>query len=227
MTLSSVLLRRLPLRPRVRRSSRRQRRTCTAIHDANAWGNIESISGPGSTIARSADFQHDLLALLDPLDIRSLLDVPCGDVNWMREVLAARPLAYTGADIVEAWIARNTRMRAAAQRRFLCVDMTRGDLPRADLILRRDGLVQLSFADARAALRNFRRRQPRFLLTTTFINRRQNRNVATGGWRTLNLEAAPFRLSPPLAVIDERCVHSEGIYRDKRLGLWRRETIDV
>jgi hypothetical protein len=225
MTLSSVLSRLLPLRARVRRSSRWQQRTFTAIHDANAWGNDESVSG--STIARGADFQHDLLSLLDAFAVRSLLDVPCGDVNWMREVLAARSLDYTGADIVGPLILRNTRLHAVPERRFLCLDMTRDDLPRADLILCRDGLVHLSFADARAALRNFRRSQSRFLLTTTFIGRRQNRDVATGGWRTLNLEAAPFRLPPPLAVIDERCLHSEGIYRDKRLGLWRLETIDV
>lgn len=227
MTLLAALSRLLPSRAPVRRSSRWQQRTFTAIYEGNGWGNDESVSGPGSTVVRAADFQDALLALFDSLGARSLLDVPCGDVNWVRAVLAARPLDYTGVDIVEALIAHHTHAYAAPRRRFLCLDMTRDDLPRADVILCRDGLVHLSFADARAALRNFRRSRSRFLLTTTFVDRRRNQDVATGGWRPLNLEAAPFHLPPPLAVVDERCVHSGGIYRDKRLGLWRLEATNV
>ena len=228
MTLLSPLSRLIsPIATRVRSSSRWQQSTFAAIYETNSWGNDESVSGPGSTLARGADFQSDLLALFDAFGIRSLLDAPCGYFNWMQRVVAERQLDYTGVDIVEQLIARNARVHAAAHRRFLCLDMTRSDLPQADVIVSRDGLVHLSFADARAALRNFRRSGSRFLLTTTFINRPRNRDVRTGGWRELNLEAAPFRLAAPLALIDERCHHSGGIYRDKRLGLWALDAIDV
>jgi SAM-dependent methyltransferase len=210
-----------------RRSSRSQQRTFTHIYEANTWSDEESVSGPGSTLARGADFHDDLLALLDAFAVRSLLDAPCGDCNWIRRVLAARRLDYTGVDIVEPLIIRNAQLYTAAPVRFRCLDMTRADLPRADLVLCRDGLVHLSFADARAALRNFRRSGSRFLLTTTFADRTRNRDVRTGGWRVLNMQAAPFRLPAPLASIDERCRHSGGIYRDKRLGLWALETIEV
>jgi hypothetical protein len=98
--------------------------------------------------------------------------------------------------------------------------MTRADLPAADLIVCRDGLVHLSFADARAAIENFRRSGSRYLLATTFVQRSENRDVPTGGWRVLNMQAPPFSFPAPLTTIDERCVHSDGIYRDKRLGLW-------
>jgi len=197
-----------------------QRTTFTGIFTSNAWGDAESVSGPGSTLARGGDFEAALIALLETRQIRSIVDAPCGDFNWMRQVLAQRDISYTGVDIVEALIARNQSLHAAASRRFLCLDMTRAALPRADLILCRDGLVHLSFADARAAIRNFRRSGARYLLATTFVDRTTNRDVPTGGWRVLNLEAAPFFFPPPLALIDERCTHSGGIYRDKRLGLW-------
>jgi len=210
---------------RVRRSSRDLQDRFTAIYEANAWGNAESVSGPGSTAARGADFQQDLLAVLDAAAIRSILDAPCGDMNWMRHVLAARDLIYTGIDIVEDLIERNTRVHQEANRRFLCADMTRCDLPPADLILCRDGLVHLSFADARAAIRNFRRSGSHYLLSTTFVDRARNRDVPTGGWRVLNLQAAPFLFPPPLALVDERCTHSGGIYRDKRLGLWPLDSV--
>jgi hypothetical protein len=201
-------------------SSQSQQATFAAIMKRNEWGDAESVSGPGSTRARGADFQIDLIALLDRFDVRSIVDAPCGDFNWMRNVLADRNLDYTGIDIVDELIAENVRLYSGAHRRFVRADMTRADLPQADLVLCRDGLVHLSFADAKAALRNFRRSGSRYLLTTTFIERARNADIPTGGWRVLNLEAAPFSYPPPLALIDERCTHTGGIYRDKRLGLW-------
>src|SRR5687768_15236495 len=164
---------------RFRSSSRSQRATFTAIFSANAWGAAESVSGPGSTQARGADFQHELIALLDHWDVRSIVDAPCGDFNWMRHVLAHRDLSYIGIDIVAELIARNVSVHGSANRRFLCSDMTRADLPRADLIICRDGLVHLSFTDARAAIRNFRRTGSRYLLTTTFVGRSGNTDAPT------------------------------------------------
>jgi hypothetical protein len=205
---------------RRRASSARQRATFTAIFRQNAWGNSESVSGPGSTQARGADFQHELLALLERFTIRAIVDAPCGDFNWMQSVLADRDVQYTGIDIVEELIAENRRRHGSPTRRFECADMTRADMPTADLIICRDGLVHLSLADARAALRNFQRSGADYLLATTFVDRARNVDVPTGGWRPLNMEAWPFRLPPPMALIDERCLHSGGIYRDKRLGLW-------
>jgi len=210
-----------------RRSSRDLQDRFTSIYEANAWGDAESVSGPGSTAARGGDFRQDLLELLDAAAIQSIVDAPCGDVNWMRHVLAARDLRYTGVDIVEDLITRNARVYQMANCRFVCADMTRCDLPGADLILCRDGLVHLSFADARAALRNFRRSGSRYLLGTTFVARQRNHDVRTGGWRVLNLQAAPFLFPPPLALVDERCTHTGGIYRDKHLGLWALDSLRV
>jgi hypothetical protein len=39
--------------------------------------------------------------------------------------------------------------------------------------------------------------------------------------------APPFAFPAPLAVIDERCTHSGGIYRDKRLGLWELASLNM
>ena len=206
---------------RFRTPSAAQQATFTEIFRTNAWGSAESVSGPGSTVARGLDFQEELIAVLDAWNVRSLLDAPCGDFNWMRQLLARRDLAYTGVDIVAPLVAANARADTTAPRRFICADMTRDDLPEADLILCRDALVHLSFADARAAIRNFRRSGSRYLLATTFVNHSRNRDVTTGGWRPLNLQAAPFSLPAPLALVDERIAHAGGHHRDKRLGLWK------
>lgn len=223
--LSSRLMR--SIAKRLRSSSRSQQATFTEVFRANAWGGAESVSGPGSSQARGADFETELIALVDGWNVRSIVDAPCGDFNWMRNVLGQRHLSYTGVDIVEELIVGNTRVHGGANRRFLCTDMTRADLPEADLIVCRDGLVHLSFADAEAAIRNFRRSGSRYLLATTFVSRSRNEDVPTGGWRVLNMEAAPFCFPAPLALIDERCTHSAGNYRDKRLGLWELASLDT
>lgn len=196
------------------------RRVFTNIFRRNAWGNEESVSGPGSTRARGDSFSGDVADLLRTLGVRSLLDAPCGDFNWMDRV-ADGVESYVGVDIVEELIARNQRLHAAERRTFLCRDFTRDPLPPADVILCRDALVHFSFADIRAALRNFRRSGARWLLTTTFIAHERNDDIWTGGWRMLNLERPPFRFPPPAALIDERRPMPDGRDSGKRLGLWK------
>jgi hypothetical protein len=219
----SRLRRLLPIRRRTSTSS--QKTTFTGIFSTNVWGDPESVSGPGSSQARGRDFQDDLIALFDRWHVRSMLDAPCGDFNWMRHVLADRQLSYTGVDIVEELIERNKHLHSSPNQAFTCADMTRAHFPTVDLILCRDGLVHLSFADAIAAIQNFRRSGSQYLLTTTFVDRSSNCDVATGGWRVLNMEAEPFCFPAPLELVDERCTHTGGVYRDKRLGLWRLDSI--
>jgi hypothetical protein len=85
----------------------------------------------------------------------------------------------------------------------------------------------LSFADVARVVRNFQRSGSRYLLTTTFVERGRNDDIATGEWRPLDLQAPPFEFPAPLAVVDERCTHTGGIYRDKRLALWELNGLGV
>ena len=189
------------------------------IYRRNEWGDGESVSGPGSTRARGAVISADVIALLRGLDAQVLLDAPCGDFNWVADVADSVP-EYVGVDVVAALIDANVARHATARRRFLRADVSRDSLPAADVILCRDCLVHFSHRDVWTTLENFRRSGARWLLTTTFVSRASNAGIRTGAWQPLNLEAAPFRFPPPLALVDERCVHTGGIFRDKRLALW-------
>jgi 2-polyprenyl-3-methyl-5-hydroxy-6-metoxy-1,4-benzoquinol methylase len=196
------------------------RRIFAKIHEAKAWGDVESASGPGSTRERAATFLPDLIALVRRLGVATLLDAPCGDFNW------AQPLAdavthYVGVDVVASLIETNQRVWASPSRTFVCADIVSDPLPHADLILCRDGLVHLCDDDALAALGNFRLSGAAHVILTTFIGDRSNTNIANGEWRPLNMQRPPFSLPPPVALIDEHCHHTGGIYADKRLGLWR------
>ena len=189
------------------------------IYRRRAWGDGETVSGLGSTRARGADFSADLIELLRALNTRTLLDAPCGDFNWVAEVADSAP-RYVGVDVVPELIDANRARHGTDGRSFLHGDIARDALPTADVILCRDCLPHFSDRDVWATIRNFRRSGARYLLTTTFVGRALNRGIRTGAWRALNLEAAPFRFPHPIALVDERCTHSGGIFRDKRLALW-------
>jgi hypothetical protein len=201
------------------RKAREMRRVFGRIHAARAWGDCESSSGPGSTRERAAQFLDELIRIVQSLDVSVLLDAPCGDFNWAGPLAASVP-RYIGVDVVPALVRENIRRSSAPNRLFLCRDLVSQRLPPAHLILCRDALVHFSTSDAVAALANFRRTGAAYLIATTFIGERPNHDIANGEWRALNMERAPFHFPPPLALIDERCDHTGGIYADKRLGVW-------
>jgi SAM-dependent methyltransferase len=206
--------------PPLFRKSREMRRIFSAIHETRAWGDCESSSGPGSTRERAASFLPDLIALVRSLGTRTLLDAPCGDFNWTAP-LADSVDRYIGIDVVPAIVQSNRQRWPSPRRRFFCRDIARQRLPTADLVLTRDSLVHFSQADVFRALNNLRRTGATYLVATTFLEDRGNQDIRTGEWRPLNLQRSPFELPAPVALIDEHCHHTGGLYSDKRLGVWR------
>ena len=75
------------------------------IYLRNSWGNSESHSGHGSSESATRFLRTALLRVLTDLGVKSMLDVPCGDFNWMR--LLDLPVDYFGADIVPQLIEAN------------------------------------------------------------------------------------------------------------------------
>lgn len=202
------------------RQAHRPDRLFDAAFELNAWQGIESRSGRGSDLDNTEAIRRALPPLLVQLGVRSLLDIPCGDFHWMQHT--PLPLErYIGADRVSALIARNRQLHAAPTRAFILCDVTRDPLPRCDLVLCRDLLVHLSYADIRRALRNIHHSGSQWLLTTQFNDpARVNTDIVTGDWRALNLCRPPFSLPPPRLLVDECYTGEDGQWRDKQLGLW-------
>jgi hypothetical protein len=184
----------------------------------------ESISGPGSSLEHTAEIRERLPMLMEDLQVKKLLDAACGDFNWMRHVKLGID-EYLGVDILSSAIARNQEAYTVPGRRFLSFDISRDALPESDLIFCRDCLVHLAYEGVFRVLRNFRRSNSRYLLTTTFVNVRANSDIVTGDWRPLNLQLPPFNLPPPLRTISEKCRENGGRYADKSLGLWSIDNI--
>ena len=98
-----------------------------------------------STIASSLSFPR----LLHSLHCKVLLDVGCGDWNWMKNVQL--PCGYIGIDIVPEVIEANLRHKCPRVE-FCVVDAVNSALPDADVALCREILFHLSFQDAQSAL---------------------------------------------------------------------------
>jgi hypothetical protein len=195
-----------------------------ALYRRNLLRNMESLSGSGSTLEQTGELRSQLPALLNQLGVRSVVDAPCGDFNWMQHLVASIE-RYTGVDVVPEIIQANQRKHGSSTRQFRVADICQDSIPCADLILCRDCLVHLSFADIARAIGNFRRSGSRYLLTTTFTDLQANVDIVTGEWRPLNLVLPPFDFPRPEHVLNERC--SEGCWSDKSLALWPLETIQA
>ncbi|HXF40462.1 MAG TPA: glycosyltransferase [Blastocatellia bacterium] len=196
------------------------------IYRHRAWGDCESVSGPGSGIIRTSAFRDQIPRLLDEFDVRTVLDAGCGDFNWLKEVRLDLE-SYIGVDVVEELVSELRSRYANERRRFLNLDIISDKVSQVDLILCRDCLVHLSFSQIFAALRNFKGSNSRYLLTTTFTRFADNADIAMGEWRPINLQEPPFNFPAPLRLIDEKLVESGEDYSDKHLGLWELKDINL
>jgi hypothetical protein len=197
----------------------------TMVEQYRSFGD-ESVSGPGSTLEQTKTLRERLPLLIESLDIRSLLDAPCGDFNWMQHV-ALGVERYIGVDILGEVIATNCWRYGNRHREFHRLNITADALPAVDAILSRDFLVHLSFEEIAHCLRRFMDTGARYLMTTTFPALQANEDTLDCRWRALNLCLPPFGFLRPLSLIQENCTENGGRYCDKALGVWSMQDVLV
>ncbi|MBL7827449.1 MAG: class I SAM-dependent methyltransferase [Saprospiraceae bacterium] len=196
------------------------------IIQTNYWKGSDSICGATSGVAATSELRTELQQLFTNLNIRSVLDIPCGDFVWMKEMdLSA--VQYTGADIVQTMVDDNNRRYAAPNIHFECLDLTHSDLPRVDLVLCRDCLVHLSFEHIRQAILNLKKSGSTWLLCTSFVENRFNYDIKDGLWRTLNMQKAPFCFPNPVKTMIDNRLLEDSVFSDKTLCLWRLDDIKI
>lgn len=190
------------------------------IYNTNHWSGDSSVSGQGSDDSQTKEIRKRLPLLVSDYKIKSILDIPCGDFNWMKDVELNVNL-YIGADIVEEIIKNNSLKYSNEKIQFEKLDLTKDILPEVDLVFCRDCLVHLSNVDITKSIANIKRSKSKYILTTTFIECDSNEDILTGDWRVLNLSKKPFNFPEPVLLINENCNECNNTYSDKCLGLWR------
>jgi 2-polyprenyl-3-methyl-5-hydroxy-6-metoxy-1,4-benzoquinol methylase len=152
--------------------------------------------------------------VLRELQVRTLLDVPCGDGNWMRHV-DLTGFNYIAADSSYEHIITYCGRKIAnppLSRRFILLNAIIEDLPAADVVLCRDFLQHLPTRKIYLVLENIWRSKAHWLLVTSHLNKENEDIMRDGDFRPLNLMAPPFSWSPPETAIEDGS--------NRILGLW-------
>lgn len=190
----------------------------TDIYSNKKWKCPETASGAGSTLSWTKNLRTGLPLILKGLEVKTFLDVPCGDFNWAKEINWGS-VHYIGGDIVKELIERNTELYDDEKISFKQIDLSKDKLPQADIILIRDCLMHMSVKDAEKCLKNVRNNDIKYLLASTYPDRKQN-NLSFKTSASLsrhNLEASPFNFSKPIMYLNDSNKHVP----QKLLGLWK------
>ena len=188
----------------------------TAIYENHFWVDDQSRSGGGSNLYATERIRKAIPGLFVKYGVRSVLDIPCGDFFWFKEMKLDLD-SYIGGDIVVPLITLVAEKFTSAARSFRVMDLTKDVLPDCDLILVRDCFIHLSFKSIFAALKNITGSNIRYLLTTHYPDVSENVDIETSSGRALNLCASPFNFPPALELIDD---YAKGTM-PHQLGLWR------
>lgn len=179
------------------------------IYDINYWASDESHSGGGSTLDSTTNIRKWIPKIVKSLDIKSILDLPCGDLNWMQAIIPEMNVEYTGVDVSSRVIAHNREKYSMLQ--FLELNAYEDEIPQADLIISRDFLQHVPTAHAEKILEKFKASGARYLLTTTRTLADNLPDITVGDYHPFN---ANIFLGKPELLIQEPEEH-------QYLALWR------
>jgi len=155
-------------------------------------------------------------------DIRTVMDVGCGDMSWMQYFLQDHPeLVYVGVDILPFCLAINFRRFPKSQ--FIQTDLSNLSgievLPQnCDLVIAKDIFTQMVLPDAVDALRRVVSTRPRFLLT--HIQESSN----NAGWETRideHLAATPYNYNKSPFNMPYPVIHVQRITDDSAYVLYQ------
>ncbi len=198
----------------------------TEVFDAvflhNYWGSKQSRSGVGSEIGFASKYSAGLSKKLRECGFQKIFDAPCGDLNWMINMISETGINYSGGDISSLVIEDALQRNPSLDLRIF--DITSDTFPEVDVWHCRDCLFHLPTEFVRRALINFSVSKIPFALITSHRSRLMHKNldVGLGGFRFLDLERAPFFLPTPMARIMDFVQGSEF---PRYVCLWSREQI--
>jgi hypothetical protein len=129
-------------------------------------------------------------------------------------------IKYIGGDIVEDLINKNKALYSSENRSFINIDITRDNLPDVDLIFVRDCLVHLNDSLIFDFIRNLKKSNIKYLLTTNFPLTNYNYNITTGNWRPINLYKKPYNFPKEIDILWEETSEGGDQYPDKSLFLF-------
>lgn len=193
------------------------------IYREGFWGNG---SGGGSSLEASKQYVQFLKKFLKRYQIKRIVDVGCGDWQFMRYV-DLTGIDYTGVDAAKTVITANERAFGSANIRFAHFEGNYSVVPPADLLLCKDVLQHLDTESvcslAKSLIPRFR-----YSLVTNDVPKRSllgkmidklkyknllevyglNKEIDNGDYRLLDLRMPPYLLKANVVLEWEANRHS-------------------
>ncbi|HSX04835.1 MAG TPA: class I SAM-dependent methyltransferase [Rhabdochlamydiaceae bacterium] len=174
----------------------------------------EPIRHPFATKAQ----KEELFRLFKGLEIKTLIDIPCGDVQWIYEIKSFIS-GYFGIDSEEKVLQKNRERYGGGSIHFQNLDISKDPLPEADLIFCHDALNTLSQNEILASLLLFKKSGAKYLLLTTCPDKEKNQKGKKGVYRPIHWQLPPYNFPKPLLLLNDPTE------QNKKLALWRLEDL--
>jgi SAM-dependent methyltransferase len=156
------------------------------------------VSGPGS-FPDSEQTKNLIINLKDFIknnQIKTILDMPCGDFAWMKNLLKANnQILYTGYDIVKNIIDYNNQNFKSDRIKFLQKDIVNEkNFDGFDLVFLRDFFIHLPIKDIITVINVLKCSKIKFFASNSYDKILSNEEIAIGEHRKINLSIDPFNL---------------------------------
>tara|TARA_Y100000389_G_C17415546_1_gene493466 strand:- start:581 stop:1297 length:717 start_codon:yes stop_codon:yes gene_type:complete len=180
----------------------------TTIYKSKHWVQNSSLlpkefistSGHGSNIntKQHNELTFNFLELIKNYKINSILDMPCGDFLWIKNIIQNNKINYLGVDIVDELIANNKKLYQNKNINFEISDIVDFKTSKKfDLVLIRDLFIHIKNIDITKILYNLKLMNIKYVALNSYMNEK-NKDVIIGQHRKINLLIEPFNLKEPI-----------------------------
>ena len=169
--------------------------TFNRIYAEGAWGKDgagKGTSGTGSTLEITREYRVYVEDFMKKHSVKSVVDAGCGDWSFS-SAMDWGDASYLGVDIASDVIAAVRSKHEKGRIKFQVGDIT-DELPAAELLISKDVLQHLSNELVHKFIRNNLRKGKYKWVILTNDRGSENRDVASGGYRAIDLAAPPFEV---------------------------------
>jgi hypothetical protein len=158
-------------------------------------GIIETYSGPGSLLKNTENIINQLPIFLKKYNITSIIDIPCGDFNYMKRINLDN-IKYNGYDISKKAIDICSSHKSN-NINFSVFDATSEQLQYSDLIICKDLFLHLSFEHIHTILKNIIHSKCKYFAVSRYDNGNvTNIDQISGlGARAIEITNEPFNFN--------------------------------
>ena len=169
--------------------------TFNRIYAEGTWGKDvagKGTSGTGSTLEITREYRAYVEDFMKKHSVKSVVDAGCGDWSFS-SAMDWGDASYLGVDIASDVIVAVRNKHEKGRIKFQVGDIT-DELPAAELLISKDVLQHLSNELVHKFIRNNLRKGKYKWVILTNTRGSENRDVATGGYRAIDLAAPPFEV---------------------------------